>query len=357
MRRAYFDVNWLLADDGTLQGLALGYDRCGEHQRGIVPMLALLGVVMPDFPMGVEGRQAQAVPTSALVFDEFLCKPKDKRRKGYPAAVLLLEDGAGARKRTGPQCQSDYDLGFRSETTDRHHRPEHDLAVAWSHKGFALCVRGEENLARLRELRDAFTACDISVAVPWEHSFLRGGLSFVIPSRMPAEAKAKVLARDQDNLALSQAADATGIEEMLTAAGKKWHALSPSWFDDQKDEVIFCLNPCEQHRYNHGWFTLAELQQWARNEGPVIKDARLHEFVKLPENYNWSYRLLVGMQANGIFPRHHEQVVWFDEEKTIPGLRHRSSRRTEALLPSGVYPFEELMAKYATPLVEAATPA
>lgn len=354
MRRAYFDVNWLLADDGTLQGLALGYDRCGEHQRGIAPMLALLGLVMPDYPLGVEGRQAKTAPTGSLVFDQFLVKPKDQRRKRYQAAMLLLEAHAVANGRTGPYCQKEYDLGFRSEPTKHHARPEYDLAVSWSHKGFALCVRGEANIARLRELHEAFLACDVAVAVPWERAFLRGGLSFVIPSRMPAEAKATVLARDQDHLALVQAADATGIEALLEAADKRWYALAPSWFDDRKDEVIFYLNPCEQRRYDGGWFTVAELQQWARDEGPVLKEVRLDEFLKQPENYNWSYRLLEGMQAQEVYPRHHEKVVWFDDAKTIPGLRHRATRKSEALLPSGVYPFEELMARFATPLVKAA---
>jgi hypothetical protein len=352
MRRAFYDVGWVLADDGTLQGISLGYDHCGQHQRGIEPMLALLGVELPAYPMGVEGRTARTGPEGALVFEEFIHRPHDKRRKGYPAAMLLLKSGALARATSVRDRVKEYDLQFRGEPKDHGHRPEYDLVVSWTHDSFALCVRGAENIARARELYNAFVRCDIAVSVPWAHAFLRGGLSFVMPSRVPDEVKASVLAKDQAALELHLAAKATGIEELLQAAGKKWYAFSPSWFDAEKDEVIFCINPQDQRRYNGGWFSVEELRQWARDEGPVLKDIRLEEFLKRPEYYNWPCRLLVGMRAQGACPRHHERVTWFDEAKTIPGLRHRATRDSENVLASGTYPFEELMAKYAEPLPE-----
>lgn len=354
MRRAYNDMGWILAEDGTLHGVSLGYDRCAQHEWGIASMLELLGVALPEFPLGVGDRQVRKSPAEWLSLHEFSCRPRDKRRKAYPAALLVLhEDPVSRQPGNGEQLMRACGLDFRSEPTDSFYKPAHDLASSWDRESFALLARGDVNIARLRELHAAFLACDIAVAVPWTQSFFVGGVSFALPSRMPEEAKAQVLEQDLAHKALYEAAEATGIEALLAAAGKTYHALSPSWFDEARDELIFYLNPSDQRRYQHGWFTLAELQAWARDAGPVLRDEALEAFAARPEHYNWSFRLLEGMSACGVASRYHEKLVWCDEAKTIPGLRHRATRAGETLLPSGDYPFEELMAKYATPLVAA----
>lgn len=35
---------------------------------------------------------------------------------------------------------------------------------------------------------------------------------------------------------------------------------------------MFWLNPMNQKKYNHGWFTIEELQQWAKDNGPIVKN-------------------------------------------------------------------------------------
>jgi hypothetical protein len=357
MRRAYYEAGWMLADDGTLLGLNLGYDRCGEHEQGINDLLSELGVKLPKFPLGVDDRMTTVVP-ERLQLLEYKTKPRDKRRKGYATAMLcLLEAWEFNNKRTVEETVSAHELVFSSEPGEKWHKPEYDLTTSWNRRGFAIQVRGEENIQRLKDLHAAFLRKDIAVALPWAKSFFRGGTSFVIASRMAAKDKASVLAQDEAYKELILAAEATGVYATLEAAGKGWHALSPAWFDDQKDEVVFFLNPKEQRRYTHGWFTVAELLDWAQDKGPVILEPKLEEFGKHPDNYDWSCRLLRGMNRAGIKPRHHEKWVWMDEAKTIPGLRHRATRDTEHLLPSGDYRFDELMAKYADPLPEAAATA
>ena len=41
-------------------------------------------------------------------------------------------------------------------------------------------------------------------------------------------------------------------------------------WDDTKQDVRFWLNPAEQHTYKSGWFTVEELKQWAKGEGPIL---------------------------------------------------------------------------------------
>jgi hypothetical protein len=351
MRRAYYDIGWILAGDGTLQGVSLGYDHCAQHEWGIASMLDLLGVALPEFPLGVGDRQVRHAPAKWLALHEFSCRPRDQRRKAYPAALLVLhEDPVSREPGNGVQLMRACSLDFHSDPTDSFYKQAHDLAASWDRESFALLARGEANIARLRELHAAFLACDIAVAVPWARSFFVGGVSFVLPSRIPEEARALVLEQDLAHKELHDAARATGIEALLAAAGKACHALSPAWFDEAQDELIFFLNPVDQRCYRHGWFTLAELQEWARDTGPVLRDEALEAFAARPEHYNWSCRLLEGMTACGVAPRYHEKLVWCDAAKTVPGLRYRATRAGETLLPSGDYPFEELMAKYAIPL-------
>lgn len=101
----------------------------------------------------------------------------------------------------------------------------------------------------------------------------RRGLSFVIYSRIAQSVLDATLERDCNHKALLDAAKATGVEEVLKAARRGWYALAPAWADPAKTSVKFFLNPREQHRFNHGWFTVAELEAWAAGHGPVMKDA------------------------------------------------------------------------------------
>jgi hypothetical protein len=363
MRRACQEFGWILGDDGTLLGLSLGYDGCAEHEEGVPQIKAALGVTMPEFPLGIADRMVTVVPKH-LTFQEGKQKPRDKRRKAYPVAQLVLPEAWMASREAAQVSVAlgttlrdvcPRELSFYGEPGDKWHTEKDDIAAAWSREAFAVKVRGAENIQRLKDLYEAFQRKDIAMAVPWSKAFFRGGLSFVIASRMPQDAKGSVLAADQAHQELHLAAKATGIFEVLAAAKKHFYALGPSWMDDQKDEVIFFLNPQEQRRYNFGWFTVSELTDWAQERGPVIKDAKLEAFAEQPENYNWSYRLTEGLGKHGLHMRYHEKLVWFDEAKTIPGLRVRMHRDSESKLASGLYRFDEFMAKYASPLEQAAS--
>ena len=66
--------------------------------------------------------------------------------------------------------------------------------------------------------------------------------------------------------------DASGIHAKLQEAGKKFFYCGPSRMGD--GEIKFWLNPYEQQKYAAGWYTLEELQQWCKDEGPVVQKAK-----------------------------------------------------------------------------------
>ena len=121
----------------------------------------------------------------------------------------------------------------------------------------------------LKELYDAFVNLDVAVGVAPSEVFKNGGLKFCIKSKMPEDTIQSIKEADLDYIALQKAVEKTKIKEILKKAGKEYFALSPRWKDDNKKEVIFWLNPMEQDKNNFGWFTVADLKDWANNKGKI----------------------------------------------------------------------------------------
>jgi hypothetical protein len=349
MRRAHFDWGFMTQTDGTLVGACLGYDRCAEHEDGVKGLYHAFGIPEKETPLGVADRQATQVPTG-LVFAAYSAKPRDKRRRAYPAAYLAVADSFIRRELVANprEALARVDAGFIGEMTDKDHKPHYDLACSWDRCGFVLHVRGEENVVRLRELHEAILRKDVAMGLPWARAFVRGGPALVIVSQVTPEEHEKILARDTASKKLIDAANATGIHDELKAAGRRWYALSPDWLDPEaQDEVMFYLNPWEQSQYNSGWFTVDELRAWCRNEGVVVKDPALVAFKAA--NRDFGYNLVGGMKAQDLYLRVHEVFTWADEAKTVVGARLLMAKKSQAKMPSGVYPAEELMRQFPPP--------
>ena len=94
-------------------------------------------------------------------------------------------------------------------------------------------------------------------------------MKFCIKSKLPEKTIQSIKDADLDYLALQKAAEKTGIKKILEKAGKKYLALSPRWKDDNKKEVIFWLNPYHQDVDNFGWFTVDDLNDWAKGKGKI----------------------------------------------------------------------------------------
>lgn len=263
MQRASNDTGWLLSAEGRLLGLALGYDFCAEHEWGIADLKHDFGVCL-DTPEGLKDRKVTRVPpTFGLV--EFSRGARDQRRKDQSCA-LLASDITGAQV-----ALSGRTLEFRAEPGDRGYEARHDVVCAWDEGKFAILVRGDENIGRLKELHQAFVNRDIVFGSVIAEFTRRAGLTFVIDIRVSEEDRLRVLEQDLDKKKLMAVAAATGISERLKAAGRTYHALSPHWLDKERGEVHFWLNPFDQRNNNYGWFTVNDLDAWIAGQGPIPK--------------------------------------------------------------------------------------
>jgi hypothetical protein len=130
------------------------------------------------------------------------------------------------------------------------------------------------------QLWEAFQKKDIAIWLGGKgmNPFSNNGLVVAIVSRIPKEGKDLLLAGDLDYMSLKAVSNDTGIEKVIRTAKKSFYALSPKWTKDikgtegrTKHRVVYWLNPTEQHIHAAGWFTVEDLELWAKDEGPVMK--------------------------------------------------------------------------------------
>jgi len=72
------------------------------------------------------------------------------------------------------------------------------------------------------------------------------------------------------------------LKGVLNDQGKQWRSLERwQWMDGQ---IRFWLNPTDQVQYQAGWYTIDELFQWSRNQGPVL----VREEEETDESESWT---------------------------------------------------------------------
>ena len=155
-----------------------------------------------------------------------------------------------------------------------------DNVAAWDAESWAFATKDPEVTKHLEELVEALRKRDAAVYLGGmsDNPFKRNGLCVVIASRLPKAIVENMYEVDEDYYNLTQAVKATGIEKQLKEAGCGYYGLKPSWKTFEREgleqteyPVVFFLNPQDQQRCNFGWYTVEQLQEWTRGEGPVIK--------------------------------------------------------------------------------------
>lgn len=344
MRTAYHEVGFMHTDD-TLQGFSMGFDFCAQHESSQPWLMGQLGIDREDFPQGVQARVATRVPET-LQFFTYEHRAKDKRfKKSMPAAILTVRRLYGDSATLTPQeIARQCGASFSVECTDkRWYRPERDdIMSSWSaESGFAIHVRGEQNVEMLKRLHEAFLRKDIALGLGYIQGFKRQAPALVIASTLSDELRAQVAEADRAALALETAVANSGIRDLLKAAERGYHALSPSWLDEEGSELIFFLNPRGQDKYAPGWFSIHDLQEWAQEKGSVLDGKEIEPLLK-KRDVDFGFHLVKGLNAQGIRTRTHETYVWLDPEKQKIGIRLRVTKDTQHLLTSGTYTLEQL---------------
>ena len=279
MRNGSHDAS-ILEHEGEFIGVNLGWDFTAEHEWGIKDLTRDFGImgtsrnksvfnrlgVKAKDVVGVEARQVNDIPCglSLVIKDDFT----------YLIYMRSWDDKYDITDET-PKKELDRIL---SAYGDR------GLVTAWDGKSFGIRVSGKENRANLKALYAAFQEGDVMIAfIGAGGPFGNNGLCLFIIPECPDFVVDGYRDADIDMLDLRDAAEATGIEKRLKDAGRRHYALTPSWAGGikstkdgeikTKHPVIYWLNPIEQDKYNSGYMTVEDLEDWIEGKGKIMKDS------------------------------------------------------------------------------------
>ena len=252
MRRGY-DSEFLTDDNGEIMGINLGADHCAEHEWGIKGIKRSFNLNDSEEVFGIAKRIINIVPEQ-LIYK----KVKIKNKIHY---VLILP-----RHTYGVNFDEDYKKWLPSDLIPYSNK---NLSCAWDENSFGILVT-KEYKKEIELLYESFQNKDIAIGVAPSKAFSNGGLIFTITSKLPQEVIDDIYEKDFDHHNLQKVAKETGIYELLKKVNKSYYALSPRWKDENKKELVFWLNPAEQRKYNYGWFTIEDLEDWANDKGKII---------------------------------------------------------------------------------------
>lgn len=255
MRRTY-NADFITLEDGTLLGISLGADYCAEHERGVEGINQAFGIPFDQEALfGIAKRTITKLP-------ETLYWSKSQRKKRMHYALTFIRSWRG-------QMVGEFPLQPKTGLLERE-----EVMSMWDQEEFCIVV-DKRRKKDLEEIYAAFQRLDISIGPSPGGPFRNGGIAICITSRFPEDYLNDLAEADEAYYNLQQDAKNTGIYEVLKEAKKGWYALSPKYWGEGEERILkFFLNPQEQHKYNHGWFTVEELKEWAEEKGPIIKEAK-----------------------------------------------------------------------------------
>lgn len=260
MRRGY-ECKFLENGNGEFFGINLGADYCAEHEYGIKDVCQAFKLNKDEKCFGIENRRIHFIP------EEFIFEKVKLKNKNYFA--LIYDIGTFCMRQSKQSTSNSAKDWICSEIFPRNND---ELTCAWDGRGFGVLV-SKEHKDKIDLLHQAFLNNDVAIGVSASGVFSNGGLVLAIISKMDKEVLEDLYNNDLDNYNLKQKARETGIYEILDNCGKGkfkgYFALSPRWKDNEKKEVIFWLNPCEQKKYNFGWFTFEDLINWTKEKGKI----------------------------------------------------------------------------------------
>lgn len=253
-------------EDDALLAVTLGADFTAEHEWGIEEIRQLYGI--DDSAEGIERRKIRLSPEKNIVVGDVKITSRDySKPRAKPTATTwwgLVSDCYPFRhdvvldERMAQRCEL-YPYG------------DVELCGSWDGGSFGFLVKDK---TIVDEIHAAILNCDLCIGLfngqSW-NPFSRSGLGLLIASRVPQSVRDNWLETDRDQRRLKEAALATGIAKRLADAKIQYFALSPRWSDDTKKDVVFWLNPYDQHCNNSGWYTVKDLDQWIHGKGSVPK--------------------------------------------------------------------------------------
>lgn len=266
--RAGYGTKFLIDKNGTFYGIRLEAAHVAEHEWGIRALHKTYGIsaIVNEEKTGYDTCLNTIFPEENLIFKDFTAN-------GSKYSLLVSLRGYFHKDEIKMTKSTIQDFEIYPYTTD-------SVRCAWDEHSFGIVVP-KSNKHYLEEIYNALENKECVMILdlgelkdeanlnPFAKNY---GLCIMINSKIPQELKEYRSTKDLEKYRIYKAMAETGIEKILKDAGKHYFALSPKWKDETKTELIFWLNPMEQHLYNFGWMTIQDLLDWTENKGKVMKN-------------------------------------------------------------------------------------
>lgn len=307
--RTGFNGGWLDDEHKQMFGINLGADHVAEHEGAIDDLYQILGIPNDESVMGIERYRVQTPKMDNIFIIE------ENRNNAGLFCVRYAFDVENMKQQTLQKVRN----GYLSLYGDR------ELATAWDGREFGIRVKRPVNIKRIKRLHKAIEDKELAVWTGGGGVFRNAGLILCIIDAVSKENKEIMLNTHLDAKKLSDASAATGIKEKLSAANTEfakkagevfgWKlyapcgylALTPAWVGDRKSNysVMYWLNPIQQDKFNSGYFTVEELEQWIEGKGPVIKNKSDELWDRVMKN--------VDLEANQV--EELDEAFWLNKEQ------------------------------------------
>lgn len=250
MRSTCGGVNWLHDDKKRLVGVSLGADASTEHECGTKKLAEAFGYKFGSRD-GWDARRITRLPTT------------------FAGTELEVN---------GEQCilvSSNLEVALRHVHTElRFYQFTKgctlNTSAAWDEENFAILARGPD-MKWARKLLESFAYLDVMAGGVLQSHYPVMGLTYAVYSRVPYHVKAIAKQKLDDELTRDKILMDSGVIERLINAGRRWYSLrETAWHDAAKTTIRVWLNPSDQAQNRSGWFTLEQLEQWVKGEGPVM---------------------------------------------------------------------------------------
>jgi hypothetical protein len=281
MRQAYYDTSLFLDENNDLQLICLGYDYAAEHEIGIKRLKEYFGISEFDdtehnifktiknkifgkkLKFGIDRRMVTKVPDH-LTYGEFSITENKKKKRVF---FVGFTDSSW---RT-PKENEDFFINKIKQGINF----DKSFSSWWDEKEF-LVASVEQKIPM--QIFKALSSLDAAIFLAGsKNPFAGSGLTISVKSKMKEEDLKEIENTDRERYEMILAGIKSGITQKVSKSDKRYFALNPAWKKDihnsseTKYSIVFWLNPMEQNKYNSGWYTVEELEQWVNNQGPVIK--------------------------------------------------------------------------------------
>lgn len=266
----------IFTEDGkAVLGVNLSSDFCAEHEWGIKDIKREFGIPEDIGIYGMERRKITICPKSVqwVEFDRTEDSSATKKQKFHYEGFVFHQYYYGDYSPSKGAAENSELRIYRPWKRIIGDAPTPTLAAAWSGGDFGVVSCDEGEQALLRIIFSNFETKNIVIMFSGKNTpFENPGLVLGIADRIPKTFVDLWYEADKEHHELRKEVEASGIEDLLKKANKRYYALSPR---RDKDGIKFWLNPQEQKENNYGWFTLDDLKLWAVDEGPIpVKDGK-----------------------------------------------------------------------------------